>query len=157
APADWTVDVETTCMNRDLPHRLPFGGDQPRLLLAEGAGPVSRIACLTPPTATLRPALKYGAFWRLISHLSLNHLSLGGDNVGADALREILKLYDFTDSAETRSMIDGIVNVASRRVVGRVRGESAAGFCRGIEVRIDFDESRFSGSGVYLFACVLER
>ena len=24
APADWTLDVETTCLNRDLPHRLPF-------------------------------------------------------------------------------------------------------------------------------------
>ena len=36
APADWTVHVETTCLNRDLPARLPFGGDQPRLQLARG-------------------------------------------------------------------------------------------------------------------------
>ena len=82
APADWTLEVETTCLNRDLPHRLPFGGDQPRLQLSQGSGLVSRIACLTPPTRTLRPAQRQGALWRLISHLSLNHLSLvdNGDN-----------------------------------------------------------------------------
>ena len=41
APAGWTLDVETTCLNRDLPHRLPFGGDQPRLQLTETGGPLA--------------------------------------------------------------------------------------------------------------------
>jgi type VI secretion system protein ImpG len=156
-PADWTLDVETTCVNRDLPHRLPFGGDQPYLRLAEGAALVSRVGCLTPPTRTLRPARKKGAMWRLISHLSLNHLSLVGQGAGADPLREILKLYDFTDSEETRAMIAGVVRVDSRRVVGRISGEEADAVCRGVEVTVHFDEKRFAGSGVFLFASVLER
>jgi type VI secretion system protein ImpG len=154
APADWTLDVETTCLNRDLPHRLPFGGDQPLLQFREGGALVSRILCLTPPTRTLRPALQRGALWRLISHLALNHLSLVDGGEGAEALREILKLYDFADSEETRSMIDGILSVQSRRVAGRA--ESGA-VCRGVEVTIHLDEKRFAGSGLYLFACVLER
>ena len=54
-------------------------------------------------------------------------------------------------------MIDGIVGVSSKRVVGRVRGEAAASFCRGVEVTLRFDEQRFSGSGLFLFASVLER
>jgi type VI secretion system protein ImpG len=153
-PADWTLDVETTCLNRDLPHRLPFGGDQPRLQLWEGGAAVSRIRCLTPPTRTLRPALKYGALWRLISHLALNHLSLGDGPEGANALREILKLYDFADSSETRSMIAGVVGVASRHVVGRA---GPGGFCQGVEMTVKFDEKRFAGSGLFLFASVLER
>src|SRR5262249_31953032 len=118
---------------------------------------VSRIVCLTPPTRTLRPALKQGALWRLISHLSLNHLSLvEGEGDQADALREILKLYDFTASAETRKMIDGILRVGSRGVIGRVR-MGAAGLCRGVEVAVLLDPERFSGSGAFLFASVLER
>jgi type VI secretion system protein ImpG len=150
----WTLDVETTCLNRDLPQRLPFGGGQPRLQVSAGAGLVSRISCLTAPTPTLRPAMKKGALWRLISHLSLNHLSLvEGDN--AEALREILKLYDFADSAENRHTIDGVLEVTARRVVGRVGGDRA--FCRGVEVTALFDEERFSGSGLFLFASVLER
>ncbi len=76
---------------------------------------------------------------------------------GAVALREILALYNFTGSAETQAIIDGIQNVNSRRVVGRVGGDVASGFCRGVEISIRFDEDRYSGSGVYLFASVLER
>ena len=95
--------------------------------------------------------------WRLISHLSLNHLSLVDYEEGADALREILNLYDPNDSAETRSMIDGILERAQPPRGGRVPGDSRGGFCRGVEVTIQFDESRFAGSGVFLFAAVLER
>ena len=154
--AGWTLDVETICLDRDLPHRLPFGDGQPVLRLSKG-GPVSRVQCLTRPTPTLRPALKKEALWRLISHLSLNHLSLADFEEGADALREILKLYDFADSAETRGMIDGVTGINSRRSVGRVPGGGEVGFCRGVEVTVNFDETRFTGCGVYLFASVLER
>lgn len=155
APAEWTLDVETTCLNRDLASRLPFGGGQPYLQLSGGA--LAKVSCLTPPTATLRPALRHGTLWRLISHLSLNHLSLVDGEEGAEALREILKLYDFADSAGTRAVIDGVLSIRSRRVVGRVGGDVAAGFCRGVEATLHFDEERFTGSGVFLFAAVLER
>jgi len=157
APPHWTADVATTCLNRDLPARLPFGGDQPRLQTSVGGGVISRIACLTPPTPTLRPALRRGALWRLISHLSLNHLSLVDNDDQADALREILKLYDFADSPTTRRMIDGVLGVSSRRVVGNVRSGGPAAFCRGVEVTVRLDEERFTGNGVFLFAAVLER
>jgi type VI secretion system protein ImpG len=156
APAEWVLEVHTTCTNRDLPPELPFGGDQPRLQLSEGGGVISRLLCLTPPTRTLRPALGCGLLWRLISHLSLNHLSLV-ESSDADALREILKLYDFADSAETRSQIDGIAGVSSRRVVGSIQSGGPLTFCRGTEVTIQFEEERFAGSGLFLFASVLER
>jgi type VI secretion system protein ImpG len=157
AAADWTLDVETTCLNRDLAPRLTFAEGHASLRLTAG-GPLERINVLTGrPTPTLRPAMKRGALWRLISHLSLNHLSLTGPEDGADALREILKLYDFNDSAETRAMIDGILGVHSRRVVGRAPDDLRGGFCRGIEVAVHFDEDRFSGSGVFLFSSILER
>jgi type VI secretion system protein ImpG len=156
APAKWTLDVETTCLNRDLPRHLPFGGGQPRLQLSAGA-PLQGITLLTPPTPTRRPHLGRGTAWHLISHLSLNHLSLLDSESGADALREILRLYNFSQSAETQAMIEGVLSIGGRRVVGRVGGSVAAGFCRGFEVTVHFDEERFSGSGVYLFAAVLER
>jgi type VI secretion system protein ImpG len=157
ATAGWTVDVETTCLSRDLPQRLPFGGDQPRLQLTEGGGPVGRVTCLTAPTRTLRPALRQGSLWRLISHLTLGHLSLVEHDDKALALREILKLYDFVDSAEVRKMIDGVDGIRSRHVVGRVGGNQGVGFCRGVEITLQLDEDKFAGSGMFLFASVLER
>ncbi len=158
APADWTVSVATTCLNRDLPGRLPYGGGRPNLHLVEGAAPVVGIACITPPTPTLRPSLGRQGAWRLISHLTLNHLSLtdiAGE--GAEPLREILKLYDFRDSAETRKIIDSLLGVASARAAARVSAGGMTAFCRGMEVTVTFEEEGFSGSGLFLLASVLER
>ena len=157
APADWAVDVETTCVSRDLPQRLPFGGDQPRLQLSEGGVLVGRISCLTPPTPTIRPALRRGTLWRLVSHLSLNQLSLADEDGQADALRELLTLYDFSGSEESRRMIEGLLSVRGRRVAGRVGNATEGGICRGVEVTVQFDEDAFTGGGLYLFAAVLER
>jgi type VI secretion system protein ImpG len=153
---DQTLDVEITCLNRDLPHRLPFGGGQPRLHLPAG-GPALSIECLTPPTRTYRPPLKQAALWQLTSHLSLQHFSLADPEKGTHLLRELLTLYDFTDSAETRSMIEGVLSVRGRRVIEPVPTGISQGLCRGLEITIDFDEGRFSGSGVFLLANVLER
>ena len=153
---NWTIDVATTCLNRDLPRRLPFGGGQPHLALAEG-GPLQAVACLTAPTSTFRPTYGYGAFWRLISHLSLNHLSLITADGSAEPLQEILKLYDLSDSEDTRNLIRGLLAVRGCRTVGRPGGTVAGGVCRGLEVTLHFDEDRYSGNGVYLFGAVLER
>jgi type VI secretion system protein ImpG len=121
----------------------------------EGVAPLLRIRCLKKPTETLRPPLGKGAQWRLISHLSLNYLSLCDG--GKDALQEILRLYDFTDSAVVRQHIAGITDVTCRRVVGRPQTRAWNGFCRGLEVTLEFDEEQYVGSGLFLFASVLER
>jgi type VI secretion system protein ImpG len=100
----------------------------------------------------------------LISHLSLNHLSLSDPVEGKAALQEILRLYDFSDpeagqpmSAVNRQLIDGIASVSSRPVVGRTGGPVSSGFCRGTEITIEFDEEKYVGTGIFLFASVLER
>ena len=152
---DWVVTVETVCGNRDLPAKLPSGGGRPELKMLEG-GPVE-VSCLSHPTATLRPSLREGALWRLISHLSLNHLSLLDGQHGPDGLKEILKLYDWTNRADTQAKIDSILSVAHRRIVARAGGVAAGGFCRGTEVTIKFDEERFADNGLFLLASVLER
>ncbi|MDA8363282.1 MAG: type VI secretion system baseplate subunit TssF [Gammaproteobacteria bacterium] len=154
---DWVVHVESTCLNRDLPSRLPFGGGQPRLQLSEATAPVAKIICLTPPTRTIRPDLGRGALWRLISHLTLNHLSLSNDAEGAGSLREILHLYNFNGSAESRNMIDSIQSLSSRRVAGRVMSGGHSGLAAGIEITVEFDPQRFAGSSLFLFASVLDR
>lgn len=154
-PADWTLSVETTCLNRDLPGRLPFGGGEPRLQAETGA--LTAVACVTAPTKTYRPVPNRGTLWRLISHLTLNHVSLIDREDGADALREILKLYDRVDSEGTHAIIDGLLSAKARRVVGRVGGPVSAGFCRGVEVTLLLDETKFAGTSLFLFAAVLDR
>lgn len=159
-PLDWTIHVETTCLNRDLPRRLPFGGGQPRLQ-SVGEASLAKVTCITRPTRTLRPPLGQGTRWRLVSHLALNHLSLVDTEDGAAALREILRLYDFADSSQTRIMIDGLTSIKAERVTGRVvqrvSGKDSTFFCRGLDVQLSFDEDNFTDGSVLLFASVLER
>lgn len=157
-PAVDTLTAYITCTNRDLPGRLPFGGREGDFEV-EGSGPLAGVRCLKKPTNTLRPPLRRAIQWRLISHLSLNHLSIVGDagDQTAEALREILMLYDFMDSSATRKQITGITRVSSRPVVRQTGSRIGTGFVRGIETQVDFDEERYVGSGLYLFASVLER
>jgi type VI secretion system protein ImpG len=156
-PAVETMTVHATCTNRDLPAKLPFG-DRDGDFEVESVAPLGRVRALKKPTATLRPALKHAAQWRLISHLSLNHLSIvGGEGEASpEALREILLLYDFMDSSATRKQIAGLTAVSSRRVVRQTGSRIGSGFVRGLETTIEFDEEQFVGGGLFLFACVLE-
>lgn len=145
-----TVTAHVTCTNRDLPGRMPFGDPSGDFKTGMDT-PVSSIKCLIKPTQTRRPSLGGALHWRLISHLSLNYLSVVEG--GAEAVREILKLYDFEDSPATRQQINGIVSIHSEQIRKRI-GRS---FCSGVQVTITFDEDKFVGAGIFLFASVLER
>jgi type VI secretion system protein ImpG len=146
--------VRCTCTNRDLVARLPFGSEAGDFEMTGGAA-IKRIVALHKPTRTLRPPLDGKTLWSLISHLSLNYLSIVDD--GKEALQKILELYDFSDSADIKKQITGIASVSSRRHFTRVASEHGVGFARGTRVEIEFDEEQFSGSGAYLFASVLEK
>jgi type VI secretion system protein ImpG len=152
-PNSDTLTVRTTCTNRDLPSRLPFGNESGDFELDSGAA-IKSIIALRKPTPTVRPPAGKGAQWRLISHLSLNYLSLVDE--GREALQEILKLYSFTGTAYSEKQIDGILSVASKRHFARIVSENGIAFARGTLVEMEFDEDQFVGSGVFLFASVLE-
>lgn len=154
--ADFALEVTATCCNRDLPARLPFGGREPQLQLL-GGGPVT-LTCLTRPTRTRRPPQKTGLLWSLVSHLSLNHLSICGDQEGHQAFRELLTLYaQFLPSERSRSVIAGIVSVTNERSIARIQDEFGASICRGVDIELVLDRSKFDDDSLFLFASVLER
>jgi type VI secretion system protein ImpG len=152
-PTDPGVEIltlHTTCTNRDLPSRLPFGAPEGDFDL-EIAAPLVKVSGVMKPTPARRPSLGGSLHWRLISHLSLNYLSIveGGE----EALREILSLYDFDNSPATRQQISGITRLTSRHITKRM-GQSIG---RGIQVVLEFDEDKYVGTGIFLFASILER
>lgn len=156
-PAVDVLNVRTTCTNRDLPSRLPFGGKDGDFEV-EGTVLLSKARCLTKPTETIRPPQRRAAQWRLISHLNLNFLSLvNADDGNPEALQEILHLYNFDDSSVTRKQILGIKKVESRKAIRQIGGRVGTGFIRGLETTITVDEEEYVGSGMYIFASVLER
>jgi type VI secretion system protein ImpG len=107
-----------------------------------------------------QPMVPSGRFaWRLISHLSLNYLSLldVGPDTGAEGLREILKLYANPNERQTLKQIDGIRSVGYRSIVRRVETPGPITFARGLEITVLFDEAAFEGQGVFVLGAVLER
>lgn len=153
-PSVQTLTVRTTCTNGDLPAHLPFGNARGDLEL-EGSAPVKRISILMKPTNTIRPPMGKNTLWGLISHLSLNYLSLVEE--GKEALQNILTLYNFSESAHGQKQIRGITNIKSSRQFARVISEHGISFAKGTRVEVDLDEDLFVGGGVYLFSSVIER
>ena len=96
--------------------------------------------------APLSPPLKGATAWRLISHLSLNHLSLSEDADSLIALKEILRLYCAPDNHIHQQLIEGISQMTCRKVVRHLGDEPWRGFC---------DEDYYEGSGAFLFSAVL--
>lgn len=157
-PATEVLSLTVTCSNRDLPEQIPFGGSTgggPIDFTLPGNALVSRARALRKPSATLRPPAKRGLYWRLISHLALNHLSIVAE--GREALQEMLRLYDYGRDQSAARQIQGIVAVDSRPGVTRVAGPHFSGFARGVDITLTLDENAFVGSGTYLFGSVLER
>lgn len=153
-PETNTLSLDLLCTNRDLPSQLPFGlpdGD----LFMEGGSIAKSIQLLRKPTRTYRFPRGRGAHWRLISHLSLNHLSLSGQ--GVEAIREILNLYDINRASQNARQIAGIVAIEQGTAMTRMAGNPFPTFVRGVQIRVVVDETHYAGIGLFMFAQILDR
>jgi len=155
-PYDRILLIDSTCSNRSQPAKLPFNNQQPRFQCVDSSPPCLKIHCITKPTITVHPPLRNEARWRLLSHLNLNHLSLTGHDNATESLKEILRLYDFSESAVTRALISSIDNVNAHPISAPLNIDGRAALCRGIEVDITLDDTQLAGSSSYLFASILE-
>jgi type VI secretion system protein ImpG len=153
-PDATVLSVRTMCTNRDLPSRLPFGNQDSDFDM-EGTAAMKRIVALRKPTQPVRPSLGKSALWRLVSHLSLNYLSLVEQ--GREALQEILTLYDVGRTAYSRNVIQSILQIHSRPHFTRLISEQGVSFARGLRIDMEIDEDQFTGGGAFLFANVLEK
>ncbi|MDB5920918.1 MAG: vasA [Massilia sp.] len=148
-----TLSLELTCTNRDLPASLTYGVAGGDLFLAGGSN-VRAISFLRKPTPAYRFLRGRGAHWRLISHLSLNHLSLSGG--GLEAFREMLTLYDLPRSAISQRQISGIDAISHKPATAWMPGNPFPCLVRGVEVGLTIDEEAFVGSGIHAFAHIVE-
>lgn len=149
-----TLSIELTCCNRDLPASLTYGlpeGD----LFVEGGLVARSINFLRKPSRSYRFERGRGAHWRLISHLSLNHLSLSKG--GLEAFQEMLGLYDLPRSATSQRQISGVVDIEYKAAQAWLPGNPFACLVRGIEVRMTVDEAAFVGGGMHVFTHIVSR
>ncbi|SNB74789.1 type VI secretion system protein ImpG [Arboricoccus pini] len=152
------LTVKCRCSNRDLPLLLPVGKGNTDFTLEIGA-PVSNIRCLNGPTPPRASRATGDVAWHLISHLSLNYLSITGaknaEVQGADALRQLLRLYAEDGATPLLRQIEGLRQVISRPIVRRLPGGGQTAVARGLEVELTVDETAFAGTGAFPLGAVL--
>ena len=150
--------IATQCTNRDLPLLMPIGKGNTDFTM-EISAPVQSVRCVAGPTKP-RPSFPKGDnAWRLISHLSLNYLSISNSDPaqGAASLRELLGLYSDLGDAATGKQIEGVISVSTKPITRRLPGPGRITFARGLEVTLTLDPIAFEGSGVFLLGAVLEQ
>jgi type VI secretion system protein ImpG len=174
--------VAVYCTNRDLPLTVPIGKSDSDFTMEAGA-PVAAIKSMAGQPTPPRPSYAEGdTAWRIISHLTLNYLSLTDnqatdqrDKEGASALRDLLRLYtgplesrapggtavgsgaEGAEFSAIRKQVEGVKNIATRQVIRRVNKPGPISFARGLEITLTLDELNFEGSGVFLLGAVLSR
>jgi type VI secretion system protein ImpG len=152
------LGVDTLCSNRDLVLGMPLGGGKTDFTIGSGA-PVRSVRCVAGPTAPLPSHAEGETAWRLVSHLSLNYLSLldqeGGE--GATALRDLLRLYCGSVDAVAHKQVDGVRSVQAEPVVRRLPLPGPITYGRGVRITVTLDDGAFEGSGVFILGMVLEQ
>lgn len=153
--------VDTQCTNRDLPLHMPLGIGKTDFTMEVGA-PVEAVRCVAGPVPP-KPSHSHARgelLWRLVSHLSLNYLSLADGDVpqaGAAALRSLLELYGDRNDAAIRRQIEGLQSISCSPIIRKLPLEGPIALGRGLEVTLTMDEEAFEGAGVFLLGAVLER
>jgi type VI secretion system protein ImpG len=150
------LGARTLCTNRDLPLNIPISKSASDFTL-ESMAPVESVRCVAGLSRP-RPSFAHGdASWRFISHLSLNYLSIvetAGE--GAAALREMLSLYADPNDNAARRQIEGVRDVTSKAIIGRVPMAGPIAYGRGTEVTLTLEDAAFQGSNIFMLAAVLE-
>ena len=149
--------VTALCTNRDLPLLTAIGSGDTDFSMPDG-GPISEIRAIVPPTRPHSGLAEGSRAWQLISHLSLNYLSLSDADrgTGAAALRELIGIYMPLGEAAIAKQMEGLISVQSRPIVRRMADGLLSTAVRGLEIRVGFDDSYFEGTGCYLLGAVLE-
>ena len=145
-----TARAHLLCTNRDLATHIDRGD-----ALNIEDGPFAPVRCITKPTEPLTPPLAGDSLWRLVSHMSLSHLSLPDGEAATEALREQLRLYQYFTSTAVEHQIIGINQVSRTTVALRAADDAWRGFCRVQRITVKIDENHFVGSSAIMLGHVL--
>jgi type VI secretion system protein ImpG len=150
------LSVKALLTNRDLPCLVPRNGHAD--LAVSDSVPVSAVGLIRPPSTPKAPFAQREIAWRLIRQLGFNHLPLAGlpHREGAQALRDMLRLFVTSDNGVLGRQIDSIVGSRIEPVTRRLPGAGPLIYGRGVQCTLSVDEEGFSGTSPYLLGLVLE-
>lgn len=150
--------VTALCTNRDLPLHMPVGASKTDFT-ADMSVPSQSIRCARGPTRPHATMKEGESSWALISHLSLNYLTLMDSDPmhGATALRELLRIYAGSQDHSAEKQVDGLVSVKVQPVTRRLPLPGPIAFGRGLRIELEVNELAFQGGSAFLFGAVMEQ
>jgi len=153
APTEEVLSLKLLCTNGSLPESLGLGdiskptSSSPELL---------EFSNIRPTTMNILPPLESNTLWRLLSHVSINVLTLERP----EALKTLLDLYVFTEGRDraailaNKKRIAGIDGFSTTYLNRLAKGVMA----RGIAVNLSLKQEHYAGAGdMYLFSTILDR
>jgi type VI secretion system protein ImpG len=149
-PPQTTVYAHTLCTNRKFAENLPVNAQ----LDFEGEFTGLRASTLDRPTSSVAPSLDGTTQWKLISHLSLDHLGVCTQTGSIEPLRELIRLYNLTQS-RLSAAVEAIQSLSYERTMGRVGTEAWRGFAPLLSVSIVVDDIRSNTQGFFLLSMIL--
>ncbi|MCC2657645.1 MAG: impG, partial [Panacagrimonas sp.] len=149
--------VKVLCTNRDLPLHMPVGLGTTDFT-PDRSVPAQTLRCIRGPTRPQSTFRENLSAWALISHLSLNYLSLMDSDAqrGAIALRDMLALYCGHDPTAEKQ-VEGVRSVRVQPVVRRLPMPGPIAFGRGLRIELELNELLFQGGSPFLFGAVMEQ
>lgn len=146
------ISTEILCTNRELPYES-YNKDQNALTLND-SNLARRALMLKRPSIPYYFEQNKKEQWRIISHLSLNNLSLmKGDAVSH--IKELLALYNLSKSKENQIIIDAIKTIQFSTTQKLVESKPFPLFVRGLKVEVEIDAEVFRGHSLYIFSQLL--
>lgn len=153
----WQLTADVLCTNRHLPSHIP---PQSVITFAKTRDEtIAGITLLTAFTLTQRPFLSKGACWRYLSHLSPNPLTLADNDAAAQALRAILRIYQFDEAAQDSPLSRSILNIQCQKQFIRHPAANegrAQPFWHGLDVHLQLDAEQLGQHSLYLLGSILE-
>lgn len=150
------LSVQALMTNRDLPRLVPRNGVSD--LSFKDSLPLRSVGLVRAPSQPRAPFAQGETAWRLIRQLNFNYLPLMDMNhrQGAQALRDMLRLFVGTDDLTAAKQVVGLIGSRITPVTRRLPGSGPLVYGRGVQCDITVDEDAFSGISPYLLGLVLE-
>lgn len=155
--------VSALVSNRDLPMLLPGAGQRDastgsQAWSLDATGPIQAVHCLRGPTPVVQRLVRGDVGWSLISQLTLNYLSIAGEDPlkAAAALRSLLALHGPEGDASWRKQVESIRTVTARQVARRLPGPGRLAFGSGVQIDLELEDMGLQGTSTVLMGSVLE-
>lgn len=147
-----TLSVSLTCSNGSLAERLGIGD----ICIPTSTSPeLATFRNIVTPSPSMQPPLGSNKLWQLLSHLSLNFLSVAT----LENTKEILSIYVFPEErdksrvAANSRKVEGIVGMKTKASERLVRGY----MMRGTDITLSLRQDHFSSIGnMVMFGSVLD-